>query len=117
MSSEKVIDNVQPYKQNDLWDDITRSFLLPSRQVSSIILSHRKILRPTLPTRITVSFLTVINEAYTGEIASCIDKKEFKYSLTNNPYEFEYFFMEAEMDLLMGHFESYVIRRKIWLSS
>ncbi|RIB29220.1 hypothetical protein C2G38_2057312 [Gigaspora rosea] len=42
----------------------------PKIQVSSIILPPRKILRPTLPTRNTESFSTVINEAHAGEIAS-----------------------------------------------
>ncbi|RIB29202.1 hypothetical protein C2G38_2057235, partial [Gigaspora rosea] len=61
----------------------------PNRQVLSTILPPRKILRPTLPTRNTVPFSTVINEAHAGEIASWIDKKENTYSLTNNRYEFK----------------------------
>ncbi|RIB29210.1 hypothetical protein C2G38_2057257, partial [Gigaspora rosea] len=92
MSSDEVIDSVQPYKQileNDLWDDITRKFMSPNRQVSSIILPPRKILTPTLPVRNTDPFSTVINEAHAAEIASWVDKKENTYSLTNNPYEFK----------------------------
>ncbi|RIB29213.1 hypothetical protein C2G38_2239046 [Gigaspora rosea] len=92
MSSDEVIDNVQPYQQileKNLWDDITRKFMSPNRQVSSTILPSRKILTPTLPIRNTEPFSTVINEAHAGEIASWIDKKENTYSLTNNPYEFK----------------------------
>ncbi|RIB29205.1 hypothetical protein C2G38_2057241, partial [Gigaspora rosea] len=87
MSSDDVIDNVQPYQQildKNLWDDVTRKFISPNRQVSSIILPPRKILRPTLSTR-----SAVINEAHAAEIASWVDKKETTYSLTNNPYEFK----------------------------
>ncbi|RIB17547.1 hypothetical protein C2G38_1421991 [Gigaspora rosea] len=92
MSSDEVIDNVQPYQQileKNLWDDITRKFMSPNRQVSSTILPPRKILTPTLPTRITEPFSTVISEIHAAEIASWIDKKVNTYSLTNNPYEFK----------------------------
>ncbi|RIB29217.1 hypothetical protein C2G38_2027897 [Gigaspora rosea] len=85
ISCDEVTDNLQPYKQileNDLWDDITRKFMSPNRQISSTILPPRKILN-------TETFSTVINEAHAGEIASWVDKKENTYSLTNNPYEFK----------------------------
>ncbi|RIB20991.1 hypothetical protein C2G38_2079420, partial [Gigaspora rosea] len=89
MSSDEVIDNVQSYQQileKSLWDDITRKFMSPNRQISSTILPPRKILRPF---RNTEPFSTVINEAHAAEIASWIDKKENTYSLINNPYEFK----------------------------
>ncbi|RIB29212.1 hypothetical protein C2G38_2057267, partial [Gigaspora rosea] len=87
MSSDEVIDNVQPYQQileKNLWNDITRKFMSPNRQVSSTILPPRNFLKPTLPTR-----SAVINEAHAAEIASWIDKKENRYFLKNNPYEFK----------------------------
>ncbi|RIB20993.1 hypothetical protein C2G38_2079426, partial [Gigaspora rosea] len=61
----------------------------PNRQITSTILPPRKILRPTLPTRNTEPFSTVINESHAAEIASWVDKKENTYSLTNSPYEFK----------------------------
>ncbi|RIB20995.1 hypothetical protein C2G38_2140889 [Gigaspora rosea] len=92
ISGDEIIDNVRPYQQileKDLWDDITIKLISPNRQITSTILLPRKILRPTLPTRNTEPFSTVINEAHAAEIASWIDKKENTYSLTNNPYEFK----------------------------
>ncbi|RIB24650.1 hypothetical protein C2G38_2168076 [Gigaspora rosea] len=67
MSSDEFIDNVQPYQQileKNLWKDITNKFMSPNRQVSSTILPPRVILTPKLPSRNTVPFSTVINEAH-----------------------------------------------------
>ncbi|RIB29208.1 hypothetical protein C2G38_2155883 [Gigaspora rosea] len=83
------MEEVKLWNKNVFWDDITRKFMSPNRQLSSTILPFRKILRPTLPTRNKEPFSTVINEAHAAEIASWVDEKRNIYPLTNNPYEFK----------------------------
>ncbi|RIB25590.1 hypothetical protein C2G38_2165487 [Gigaspora rosea] len=76
-------------KYRNLWNDIKKIAVNSSRKISSIILPPRTILTPTLPTRITRSFSTIINEAHAAEIATWIDKKIEMYSITDNPFKFK----------------------------
>ncbi|RIB22131.1 hypothetical protein C2G38_1028693 [Gigaspora rosea] len=92
MSGVDIIDNVQPYQQileKNLWNDIVKKLAIPNRPVSSIILPPRIISTPTLPTRVTEPFSMVISDEHAAKIASWIDRKDYSYSVTNNPYEFE----------------------------
>ncbi|RIB21919.1 TLD-domain-containing protein [Gigaspora rosea] len=94
ISGDDIVENVQPYHQildKNLWNDIMNRTVNPNRQVLSVILPTRTILKPTLPPRISRSaetFSTIINEAHAAEISSWIDKKTETYSVTNNPYNF-----------------------------
>ncbi|RIB22793.1 hypothetical protein C2G38_945948 [Gigaspora rosea] len=92
MSKEDIINNVQPYYQileENLWKDILKRLSTSSQTISSKTLPPRVILTQNLPSRLTESFSTVINEEHAAEIASWIDKKEDAYSVRNNPYEFK----------------------------
>ncbi|RIB18228.1 hypothetical protein C2G38_1365059 [Gigaspora rosea] len=98
ISSENVIDHLQPYRQildNNLWDDIMKRLLFPNKPISSVILPPRVVLTQTLPPRTTEQFSTIIrtteqfstiirtteqfstiiSEAHAAEITSWIDKK------------------------------------------
>src|SRR5260363_6526 len=74
---------------DNLWDDIFKKHLSPSKQISSVILPPRVVLTQNLPPRTTEPFSTIINEAHAAEITSWIDKKADAYSAINNPYEFK----------------------------
>ncbi|RIB21819.1 hypothetical protein C2G38_2140479 [Gigaspora rosea] len=87
-----VIDHLQPYRRildDDLWDDIMKRLISPSKPISSVILPPRVVLTQTLPSRMIEPFSTIINEAHAAEITSWIDKKADTYSATNYPYEFK----------------------------
>ncbi|RIB21820.1 hypothetical protein C2G38_2034077 [Gigaspora rosea] len=87
-----VIDHLQPYRRildDDLWDDIMKRLISPSKPISSVILPPRVVLTQTLPSRSTEPFSTIINEAHAAEITSWIDKKADAHSVTTYPYEFK----------------------------
>ncbi|RIB28890.1 hypothetical protein C2G38_2028210 [Gigaspora rosea] len=88
-----ISNSVQQYQQifeKSLWKDIIKKFMT-NQPISSKILPPRIILTPKLPSRNTEPFSTVINEEHAAEIASWVDKKANKYSITDNPYEFKLF--------------------------
>src|SRR6185437_10442284 len=89
ISEDDIVNNVQPYHQildRNLWKDITKKVVNSNRKISSIILPPRTILIPTLPSRTTGSFSTIINKAHAAEIATWIDKITVPYTDANNPY-------------------------------
>ncbi|RIB21825.1 hypothetical protein C2G38_1058394 [Gigaspora rosea] len=93
ISSDDVIDQLLPYRRmldDNLWDDIFKKHLSPSKQVSSVILPPRIVLTQNLPPRTSKPFSKIINEAHAAEITSWIDKKADSYSAINYPYEFKF---------------------------
>ncbi|RHZ82508.1 hypothetical protein Glove_109g383 [Diversispora epigaea] len=92
-SNEDVVEKIYPYQQllgHQLFSDITIKFIAPTKPISSIVLPPRKILKTTLPTRITPIPLSsnIITNEHALEISSWIDRKEIPY-IENNPYEFK----------------------------
>ncbi|RHZ77459.1 hypothetical protein Glove_177g85 [Diversispora epigaea] len=92
-SNGDVVEKIYPYQQlleHQLFPDITIKFISPTKPISSIVLPPRKILKTTLPTRITPIPLSsnIITNEHALEISSWIDRKEIPY-IENNPYEFK----------------------------
>ncbi|RIB21815.1 hypothetical protein C2G38_1058152 [Gigaspora rosea] len=107
-----VIDHLQPYRRildDNLWDDIMKRLISPSKPISSVILPSRVVLTQNLPPS------TIINEAHAAEITSWIDKKADAYSATNYPYEFKLLLRGTRDGLLLLHFGIYVISKRMLL--
>ncbi|RIB27544.1 hypothetical protein C2G38_2160263 [Gigaspora rosea] len=68
-----------------LWSDINKRFKYPNGRISSKVLPPRTIL---VLLRATNEVSNVINEDNAAEVASGINYKTIKYSVANNPYNF-----------------------------
>ncbi|RHZ73590.1 hypothetical protein Glove_230g161 [Diversispora epigaea] len=83
---------IKPYKKifdKQLWNDLKQHLMMPDRPVESIILPPRLVLKQELPSRVIGPFSTIINEDHTAMISSWIGNRPTRYSLRNNPYEFQ----------------------------
>ncbi|RHZ65606.1 hypothetical protein Glove_313g41 [Diversispora epigaea] len=92
-SNEDVAEKIFPYHrilEPKLWLDINSKIMTPNKQISSIILPPRKILKIKLPIRNTPIPLpsNIITNEHALEISSWIDKKESPY-IENYPYDFK----------------------------
>ncbi|RHZ65613.1 hypothetical protein Glove_313g49 [Diversispora epigaea] len=90
-SNEDVVEKLFPYQQilePKLFHDINSKIIIPNKQIASIVLPPRNILKlPIRNTRIPL-LSSLITSEHELEISSWIDKKETPY-IENNPYEFQ----------------------------
>ncbi|RIB09716.1 hypothetical protein C2G38_2044081 [Gigaspora rosea] len=89
----------QPWGKG-LWKDVLKRIANPNRQVPSIVLTPRVILKQELPTRTTEPFSTVITEEHAAEIATGMAISEH----IQQQISLNYFFVEPEMGLLINRF-------------
>ncbi|RHZ85553.1 hypothetical protein Glove_64g84 [Diversispora epigaea] len=82
ISNEHIMEKIYPYQQileKQLVTDILKYSLSPDRSITSKILPSRNIFRITS---------SIITKEQASEITSWIDRKEVKYEINKNPYDF-----------------------------
>ncbi|RHZ85556.1 hypothetical protein Glove_64g79 [Diversispora epigaea] len=82
ISNEHIMEKIYPYQQileKKLVTDILKYSLSPDRSITSKILPSRNIFQITS---------LIITKEQASEIASWIDRKEVKYEINKNPYDF-----------------------------
>ncbi|RHZ73653.1 hypothetical protein Glove_230g122 [Diversispora epigaea] len=87
-----VVYKIKSYKKildKQIWNDLKQHLILPDRQIKSIILPPRLVLKQELPARMIELFSTSINKEHALMISSWIDNQTTSYSSKNNPNEFQ----------------------------